>query len=165
MNGVSVRAARSDDFPAIRNLLQSAFGGPDEANLVEGLRRDGDVVLELVASKDNTIVGDIVFSRLIVSGDAQFEAVALAPLAVLPDHQRAGVGGALVGAAHATLLDAGERLSVVLGDAAYYGRFGYEHHRAAGFECQYQGEHLQALAFADAPRSGTLVYAPAFGIL
>ncbi len=52
---------------------------------------------------------------------------------------------------------------MVLGVPDCYGRFGYERERAAGFVSQYQGEYLQATAFGDAPISGTLVYAPAFG--
>ena len=165
MSDVAVRPAAPDDYPVIRDLLKAAFGGADEAKLVDALRLDGDVVLELVALTDTAIVGHIVFSRLVVRGEKNTDAVALAPLAVVPSHQGIGIGSALVGAGHERPAAAGERLSVVLGDTAYYGRFGYEHRRACDFECQYQGEHLQALAFAEAPRSGTLVYARAFGAL
>jgi putative acetyltransferase len=51
---------------------------------------------------------------------------------------------------------------VVLGDPSYYGRFGYEHARARGFESEYQSEALQALAWDEAPATGRLVYARAF---
>ncbi|TIX97028.1 MAG: N-acetyltransferase, partial [Mesorhizobium sp.] len=57
---------------------------------------------------------------------------------------------------------AGEALAVVLGDPAYYGRFGYSHARAEKFESEYQGEALQALAWGEAPETGRLVYASAF---
>ncbi len=67
--------------------------------------------------------------------------------------------------AHHVLEEAGERLSVVLGDPAYYGRFGYEATRAAGFQSEYQGDYLQALAWGDAPATGRLVYPPAFSRL
>ena len=50
----------------------------------------------------------------------------------------------------------------MLGEPAYYGRFGYTHGRAAKFESNYQCEALQALAWDDAPESGRLVYASAF---
>ena len=69
----------------------------------------------------------------------------------------------LVREAHVRLKAAGERLAIVLGDPAYYGRFGYSHERAAGFDSAYQGEALQALAWHDAPASGRLDYAAAFG--
>lgn len=166
MSGVTVRAATSGDYRAIANILESAFKGTEEVDLVDHLRQDDDVVLELVALVDGkTIVGHILFSRLKLAGPPDFDVVALAPLAVAPEHQGKGVGTRLVRAAHERLASSGEVLSVVLGEPEYYGRFGYEHLRAAGFECPYQGEYLQALAFADAPSSGTLTYAPAFGAL
>ncbi len=163
MSGIAVRAAESSDFPAITHVLQTAFGGTDEADLVHRLRHDDDVVLELVAEADAIVIGHILFSRLKVA--AEFNAVALAPLAILPAQQGKGVGSELVRAAHKQLVASGETLSVVLGDPEYYGRFGYEHRRAAGFDSQYQGEYLQALAFYEAPASGKLIYAPAFGAL
>ncbi|MEK1890627.1 MAG: N-acetyltransferase [Phyllobacterium sp.] len=165
MTGIAVRIANPDDHLTISKLLKIAFGGAEEADLVDSLRRDGDVVLELVAVRHGDPVGHILFSRLTVAGDVDFPAVALAPLAVCPQNQRRGLGTVLVETAHEHLSAAGERLSVVLGDAAYYGRFGYTHARANGFESKYQGEHLQALAFGEAPSSGLLVYAPAFGVL
>jgi len=163
MSGVAVRSARPEDHPAISTLLNAAFGGAEEAELVESLRGAGDVVLELVAVAGDAIVGQILFSRLTVGDD--FDAVALAPLAVLPANQRHGVGAALVKAGHDQLQASGESLSIVLGDTAYYGRFGYTHARAAGYDSAYQGEHLQGLAFREAPISGALTYAPAFGAL
>ena len=57
----------------------------------------------------------------------------MAPLAVEPSFHGTGIGGALVREGHLRLKEAGEKLAVVLGDPAYYGRFGYSHARAAGF--------------------------------
>ncbi len=89
-------------------------------------------------------------------------AVALAPLAVEPSFHGTGIGGALIREAHLRLKDAGETLSIVLGEPAYYGRFGYAHDRAAGFDSDYQCDALQALAWNDAaPTTGALVYARA----
>ncbi|PSH68287.1 GNAT family N-acetyltransferase [Phyllobacterium brassicacearum] len=165
MKGITIRAASPEDCPAISDILKAAFQGADEADLVDRLRQDNDVVLELVALKHETIVGHILFSRLKVTATEDSDAVALAPLAVSPDHQEQGIGSELVRSAHEHLASAGETLSVVLGEPEYYGRFGYEHQRASGFFSEYQGEYLQAVAFGDAPSSGTLIYAPAFGAL
>ena len=163
---VEIRPASVADRPAIRDLLVAAFDGAVEAGLVEQLALDGDVLLELVAAEDGSIVGHILFSRLIVeNGAMNLPAVALAPLAVAPARQRQGVGASLVETAHDALRQRGETLSVVLGDPGYYGRFGYSHDRASAFDCEYQCEALQALAFADAPRAGRLRYAPAFAAL
>jgi putative acetyltransferase len=119
-----------------------------------------------VAEEDGQVVGHILFSRLYVRADGkEFQAVALAPLAVDPSFHGTGIGGALIREAHIRLKAAGERLSIVLGDPAYYGRFGYSRERAAGFESAWQCAALQALAWGEAPESGVLVYASAFEAL
>ncbi|WP_274630438.1 GNAT family N-acetyltransferase [Arvimicrobium flavum] len=166
MSGYTVRPATPEDFVAIRAVELAAFGGPAEADLVEALRASGDLVLELVALHGDEVVGHVVFSRLLVRSDDREDvaAVALAPLAVAPAHQRRGVGGLLIAEAHARI-EPRERLSVVLGEPAYYGRFGYAHARAAGFDSDYQCEALQALAWSDAPSTGRLVYPEPFGAL
>ncbi len=164
MSGYTVRPATPEDFVAIRAVELAAFDGPAEADLVEALRPSGDVVLELVALHGDEMVGHVVFSRLLIRSDGREDvaAVALAPLAVAPTHQRRGVGGLLIAEAHGRL-EATECLSVVLGEPAYYGRFGYAHARAAGFDSDYQCEALQALAWGDAPSTGRLVYPEPFG--
>ena len=155
--------ATPEDFAEVGELLDTAFGGNAESRLVEGLRADSDVVLELVATHEGSLFGYILFSRLKVeTADGDFAAVALAPLATLPARQRTGVGRALIENAHHLLREAGEKLSVVLGEPAYYGRFGYEHARAAGFDSDYQCDALQALAWGEAPAGGRLAYARTF---
>src|SRR5690606_4955267 len=130
---------------------------------VDALVEGGDSVLELVAEEDGHVVGHVLFSRLHVEhGGGRFPAVALAPLAVEPSFHGAGIGGALIREAHVRLKQAGEKLSLVLGEAVYDGRFGYAHERAAKFESDCQCEALQALAWEEAPESGKLVYASAF---
>lgn len=164
IRGLVIREARPEDADAIRALLDAAFGGDGESRLVERLRADGDRVLELVATHEGELVGELFFSRLKVVGHGgDFDALALAPLAVLPGEQRTGIGRALVEHAHPVLKAQGERLSVVLGEPDYYGRFGYSRDRAAGFDSDYQGEYLQALAWGGAPHTGRLRYAPAIG--
>lgn len=164
MSMMSIRAATPRDREAIRLVEEHAFGQQAEAGLVDALVTGGDAVVELVADEDGQVVGHILFSRLFVrNGGKSFPAVALAPLAVEPSFHGTGIGGALVREAHIRLKDAGEMLAVVLGDPAYYGRFGYSHARAERFESEYQGEALQALAWGEAPETGRLVYASAFG--
>lgn len=164
MSMMSIRAATPRDREAIRLVEEHAFGQQAEAGLVDAIVAEGDAVVELVAEEEGQVVGHILFSRLYVrSNGKDFAAVALAPLAVEPDFHGTGIGGALVREAHIRLKEAGERLSIVLGDPAYYGRFGYSHDRAAGFESDYQCEALQAQAWDEAPETGRLVYASAFG--
>ncbi|WP_367715808.1 N-acetyltransferase [Nitratireductor sp. GISD-1A_MAKvit] len=165
MNAMNIRTETVADRDAVHTLLCTAFDGDGEARLVQSLHADGDVVLSLVAETEGVVYGHVLFSRLnVVSGDTYFPAVALAPLAVSPARQRQGVAAQLVEEAHQRLIASGETLSVVLGDPAYYGRFGYRHGDAESFESDYQCEALQALRWDDvAPRMGKLVYAPAFG--
>lgn len=166
MSAVILRPEEPEDQAPIRTLLIDVFNGEAEADLVDALRQAGDITYSLVAERNGEVRGYILFSRLFVrQGDESFPAVALAPLAVHPEHQREGIGTALIDEAHLQLQQAGERLSIVLGDPAYYGRFGYTHERAAGFESAYQGEALQALAWEEAPDTGQLEYASSFSTL
>ncbi len=166
MNGVTIRSAESRDRAGIHAVEERAFGQAGEATLVDRLVTDGDVVLELVAEKEGRIVGHVLFSRLTVEENGKhFAAVALAPLAVDPDLHCEGIGSALVRAAHDRLIAVGEKLSVVLGDPDYYGRFGYHRAGAEKFDSDYQCDALQALAWGEAPSTGRLVYAPAFSAL
>ncbi|MGH6760535.1 MAG: GNAT family N-acetyltransferase [Phyllobacterium sp.] len=162
-----LRQASSQDRHEIGMLIEKAFGGSAEAILTAQLVKDGDAILELVAEQDSRLVGHILFSRLHVATDrTSYPAVALAPLSVTPEYQKQGIGGMLIREGHALLEQQGETLSVVLGDPAYYGRFGYEHAAAAGFESTYQCDALQALRWGQgAPQAGRLVYASAFEAL
>jgi len=161
-----MRLEDADDISQIRDLLEVSFPGFGEADLVDNLRRDGDLVLSLVAEDDGIVIGHTAFSRLWVEGEgAPFPAVALAPLAVYPEYQQHGVATRLVREAHACLAARGETLSVVVGEPAYYGRFGYSNKRAARFISEYQSPYLMALSFGAAPWEGRLAYAPAFAAL
>jgi putative acetyltransferase len=164
MSMMSIRAATPKDRTAIRQVEEHAFGQQAEAGLVDALIANGDAVVELVAEEEGQVVGHILFSRLFVADGAErFAAVALAPLAVEPSFHGTGIGGALVNEAHRRLKLGGERLAIVLGDPAYYGRFGYARNRAARFESNYQSDALQALAWGEAPQTGRLDYAAPFG--
>ena len=166
MNDVVIRPAEERDRAGIHEVEERAFGQAGEAMLVDRLVADGDVVLELVAEREDRIVGHVLFSRLTVEENGEgFAAVALAPLAVDPDLHCEGIGSALVAEAHERLKQAGEKLSIVLGDPDYYGRFGYHRSNAEKFESDYQCYALQSLAWSEAPSTGRLVYAPAFRAL
>ena len=164
---MNIRPETANDHAAIRAVVTAAFGQQVEGDLVDALRKDGDLVLSLVAEVDGEIVGHVGFSRLWIEQDGQrMPGISLAPVSVLPQHQHKGIGRALVGAGHLRLKAKGESIVFVLGDPAYYQRFGFSVAAAAPFACVYQGEHLQALRLAaDAPATGSVVYAPAFGAL
>lgn len=155
-----VRAERTGDIAAIDDVVAGAFGRDDEARLVARLRRDGDAAMSLVAVADNAVVGHVLLSLMA----APFRALGLAPLSVVPGHQKRGVGTALMNAAIARARQAGWSAIFVLGDSAYYGRFGFRADLAAGFSSPYAGPHFMVLPLADAlpVASGRVSYAAAF---
>ena len=161
----AIRPERPDDAAAIRAVLIVAFPTPAEADLVEQLRRDGDVEIALVAEDEGRILGHVLMSRMRVAGDGRaFRALGLAPVAVLPECQHEGIGSGLIREALAIARRSREDLVFVLGDPAYYGRFGFSTAEAAPFASPYAGPHLMAqrLAEIDLPSRGVADYAPAF---
>ena len=111
------------DVPAIREVNRLAFGQGEEADLVDALRAHGAVVLSLVATLSDRVVGHVLYSPVTVGG--RVTGAGLGPMAVHPDHQRAGVGSKLVEAGNRRLEKDGCPVIVVLGHPAFYPRFGF----------------------------------------
>lgn len=119
-----IRSETVADCSMIRQVNEAAFGGADEADLVEALRTEGVVLLSVVAELDKRIVGHILFSRMSIETPTGLGAVvALAPMAVLPQYQRQGIGGKLMRYGLETLRGLGERVVIVVGHPGYYPRF------------------------------------------
>ena len=165
---VTVRAENDNDVQAIWHVNQAAFGGEDEARLVDQLRAGGFVRLSLVAELDGQVVGHILFSELkIVSSDSSLDAVALAPLAVLPAFQRQGIGKLLTQHGLDACQKQGERVAIVLGHPHFYPQFGFSAELAAPLDSPFAGEAFMALEFepgALAGCTGQVRYAPPFGV-
>ena len=165
LTDVALRPETADDAIAISALLEDAFGGGAEASLVERLRATGQMVLALVAvASPDVVAGFIAFVRLqIEMADGSRAGIALAPLAVRKAHQRRGIGSALVREGLDRLVVRNEAIVLVLGDPAFYGRFGFSVGEASAFTSRYQGPHLMALALtATAPNAGKVHYPAAF---
>ena len=160
-----IRSASSADAAAIRAVHLAAFPTAAEADLVGRLEADGDAVLSLLAERDGDVAGHVLLSRMRVSGDGRdYRALGLGPVAVLPPLQRSGTGSALIRTALAAATGAGEELVFIVGDPAYYGRFGFTAETAAPFASPYAGPYLMALALSDTPlpAEGRADHAPAF---
>jgi putative acetyltransferase len=156
-----VRSETRSDFAAIRIVEEVAFGQSAEAQLVEDLRAAGDSVFSLVAVDDGTVVGHVLFSRM----KAPFPALALGPVAVLPEYRRTGFGSRLIREGIARSEAAGWLGIFVLGDPAFYRRFGFDVGKASGFISPYAGPHLMALPLGrnELPAdTGSMQHAPAF---
>lgn len=161
-----IRPVRDGDFAALAAVNRAAFGRADEAQLVAALRTAGRNAFELVAERDAGVVAHILFSPVSVEHGGDERALGLAPLAVLPDFQRQGIGTALTRAALETLAASPYRAVVVLGDPAYYQRFGFGPASAAGLRSVYAAsDAFMAMALRAgslAGYGGCVRYAPEF---
>jgi putative acetyltransferase len=109
----------------IRELVARAFESNAEADLVDALRKSGCDFLSLVAIDGTTIIGHILFTPVILEGDAELKMLGLAPLSVLPESQGTGVGTLLTKKGLIECKNLGVDAVVVLGAPEYYGRFGF----------------------------------------
>ena len=157
---MTIRPARSEDHDAIIALLGAAFGGTEEARLVERLRASGAAVAEMVAEEEGEIDGQVMLSRMVRPEGW----LALAPVAVAPGRQGRGIGSALVGAAVSAARAGGWEAVVVVGDPGYYERFGFSAAAARGFSSPYPLEVTGLLVLGATPLGGgaELVYPEAF---
>jgi putative acetyltransferase len=123
---LEIRPETEKDRKIIWNVNRAAFKAEDEANLVDSLRDGGYVEVSLTAEIDGEIVGHILFSRLaIVTEGGIVDALSLAPMAVLPSHQRQGIGSKLVEAGLEACRDKNHKIVVVLGHPKFYPQFGF----------------------------------------
>ena len=153
---VAIRPETGQDQKAIWSVNQAAFGGDAEANLVDALRDGGFAEVSLVAEVDGEIVGQILFSRVVIATKAgTVDALSLAPMAVLPSHQGQGIGSRLVEAALEACREAGHRIVVVLGHPEFYPRFGFSAELARSLESPFGGgEAWMALELVPGALSG-----------
>jgi putative acetyltransferase len=162
----SIRPERAGDARAIRSVTELAFAGHahsdgSEAEIIGRLRADGDLALSLVVEDEGRIIGHIAFSRVSISDGAR-EWYGLGPVSVSPEKQGRQVGAQLVQHGLRELASRGARGVVLLGDPAYYCRFGFEHDPGL----TYPGpppEYFQRLVLAGEPPAGVVRYARAFG--
>lgn len=134
---MQIRAEEQRDRASVRALNLSAFETPAEADLVDALRDQVQPLVSLIAEDNGSIVGHIMFSPVSLSGHPALRIMGLAPMAVATEHQRKGIGSALIRAG----LDRCRRLGfgavVVLGHASYYPRLGFAPAARFGIGCEY----------------------------
>jgi putative acetyltransferase len=164
---LTIRPEGPADDAVIRGVIEAAFPSPAEARLVELLRAAGHLLISLVAEEDGIIVGHIAFSPVRVDDAAAEETgVGLAPLAVLPEHQRRGIGSQLVRDGLAACERAGYGFVVVLGAPALYRRYGFDRADRRGLGNEYGAdEEFMALELREGaiPEAGGIVrFGPEF---
>jgi len=162
---MQIRSECLGDGEAISKVITAAFleaehSGGNEAEIVDRLREEESLAVSLVATEDDVIVGHVAFSPVMIDGRTEGW-FGLGPVSVVPDRQRHGIGSALIGAGLARLREQGANGCVVLGDPAYYCRFGF----AADPNLILPGvpaEYFQRLLFNGQPCSGVVNYNSAF---
>jgi putative acetyltransferase len=165
---IIIRPESTADEDAIRHVNRLAFGQDEEARLVDALREGGFVRVSLVAEQEGQVVGHILFSDLpIITGDGTVAALALAPMAVLPELQRHGIGSSLVQWGLEACRQQGHRLVVVLGHSHFYPRFGFSSKLAAHLASPFSGgDSFMAVELVPGALDGVagrVQYPPPFG--
>ena len=167
-----IRQERSKDFPSVYALVKAAFESAEHADgneqdLVNALRKSDSYIpeLSLIAEVDGKIVGHIMFTKLKIGNQVQ---LALAPLSVMPEYQKRGVGTALIQEGHKRAKALGYGYSVVLGSEKYYPKSGYSPAEGFGINAPFDvpSENFMACVLNEtgAEIHGTIKYAPEFGI-
>jgi predicted N-acetyltransferase YhbS len=168
---LEIRQERAADHEAVYALNAAAFDQKDESDLIERIRKGKYFVpeLSLVAELDGRIVGHILFSKIKIKGETESESLALAPMAVLPEFQRRGIGGSLVNRGLEMAKALGFESVIVLGHAEYYPRFGFEKASKWEIACPFEvpDEVFMAIELIEGAlsgKAGTVIYPPEFGI-
>jgi putative acetyltransferase len=160
-----VRPEREGDIDAIRTLTETAFRTAPHADgtehlIIDRLRAAGVLTLSLVAEADGTIVGHVAFSPVSLS-DGSSGWYGLSPISVDPARQGEGIGGKLIGEGLERLKALGATGCVLLGDPAYYSRFGFTPDTRLTLD-GVPPEYFMRVAFSPVYGAGSVSYHPGF---
>lgn len=168
-----IRQENKNDYEEVYNVIKTAFetaehSDGNEQDLVVALRKSDNFIpeLSLVAVIDNKIVGYILFTKIKIGKQ---EELALAPLGVLPEYQKQGIGRTLIQEGNKKVKELGYHYSVVLGSDKYYPKFGYVSAKEYGIVAPFDvpDENFMAIKLndTDIEIKGIVQYAKEFGIL
>lgn len=169
---IEIRQENEKDYDAIYDVVKTAFSKSEhcdgnEQDLVNDLRKGNAYIpeLSLVANDNDKIVGYIMFTKINIGEN---EEIALAPLAVLPEYQRQGIGSLLIKEGHRIAKELGYNYSVVLGSENYYPKFGYVPAKVYGIKAPFEvdDKNFMAVKLNDNADKidGTVIYSKEFGI-
>lgn len=172
---IQIRPENTQDHAHIYNLVKEAFKSAphadgDEQDLVNRLRKSPNYIpkLSLVAEVDNQIVGYIMYTELFIQNDDQtFTSLALAPLAVAPSLQNAGIGSKLITESLKIAKALGYHSAIVLGHETYYPKFGFKEASNFGIEAPFEvpSQNFMAIELIEKGLdgvSGKVIYAKEF---
>jgi putative acetyltransferase len=161
---MKIRTETPNDFTSINDLHLGAFPDPDEAGLVDQLRLDGDTIISLVALENEMVIGHVLFSRMV----DPVSTLGLGPVAVKSEWREQRIAERLIRAGMEIAREGDWTDIIVLGDPAYYRRFGFRADAVEGLECIYSSPYLMALTLIETPlktRATRIEYARAFANL
>ena len=165
MLNLTLRNEQADDIENIFNLTQLAFLNAAHTDhtehlIVNALREANQLTISVVAELDQQIIGHVAISPVEISSGAQHW-YGLGPISVAPEYQHQGVGKALIQQSLQQLKQLGAAGCVVLGDPAYYSKFGFQPHDSLILE-GVPAEYFQVLPFYDHTPTGNVTYSDAF---
>ena len=135
---ITIRKERPGDEAQIYEVNFQAFKRKQEAEVVDTLRKFCPEGVSLVAEEDGKLMGHILFTSTIIESEGKnVIGTGLAPMAVLPDYQRRGIGSALVRAGLEEMRKRGEPFVIVVGHPGFYPKFGFERASKYGIRCEY----------------------------
>ena len=135
---ITIRAETAADIEQIHYVNEKAFGRTAEADLIDKLRGRSALPVSLVAVHNNIVVGHIAFNpATIKTADAESEIITLAPLAVLPEFQKKGIGSQLIRTGLDICRKQGYSIAVLVGHPGYYPRFGFVQAKPHDIHCQF----------------------------
>ena len=169
---IEIRQESQKDYEEVYRVVKTAFeiaehSDGNEQDLVVDLRNSDSFIpeLSLVAVKEDKIVGYILFTKIKIEN---YEEIALAPLAVLPEYQKQGIGSMLIEQGHKIAKKLGYHYSIVLGSENYYPKFGYIPATQYGIQAPFDvaNENFMAIELndTDIKIKGVVQYAKEFGI-
>lgn len=160
-----IRGETPSDIQAIGELTEAAFqtlaiSRHTEQFIIKALRAAGALTISLVAEDEGRVVGHVAFSPVSIS-DGSRDWYGLGPVSVWPELHRQGIGSALIREGLARLKKLGARGCALVGDPAYYRRFGFKNY----LKLVHEGvppEVFMALPFGDAVPQGTMEFHQGF---
>ncbi|MCO4780680.1 MAG: N-acetyltransferase [Candidatus Cloacimonetes bacterium] len=162
---MKIRAESVSDKKAVYEINKQAFPGDDEAKLVDALRENADPIVSLVAELKGQVIGHILFSPVTLSSRPDLKLMGLAPMAVLPEFQKQGIGSKLVNESVSKCKDLEFAGIVVLGHPDYYPKFGFVPSVNFGIKCTYDvpDEAFMVLELKEGVfKAGVVSYHPEF---
>ena len=172
MKKTNIREEHKTDYQQVFLVHQKAFGQEEEGQIVERIRKSEGFIpqLSLVAEIDGVVVGHILFSKIhIETSHDNKQTLSLAPMAVLPDFQKQGIGGKMIKAGIQKADELGFDSIIVLGHPDYYPNFGFEKASKWKITCPFEvpDEAFMAMELKEGAlvnSAGQVVYPPAFNI-